>query len=159
MLRVAKLGFEPNSAPLGREKRWGGWESVLTKGQDLSLHWFSCLSFSYVACVAFGNLDTEHFGVQSVVLVGTIPVPPVHFVTFSHSSSGRVTTETPFDRLYLFSRFFKSSGAALSYLSSIYKAVWWLTVFLSWLYQTFNTEFPESFGFQMGERFMVRISG
>lgn len=83
---------------------------MLTKGQDLSLQsGFSCLSPSYVACVAFGNLDTgEHFGVQSVVLVGTIPAPPMHFLTFSHSSTGRVTTETPFDCLYLSSRFLKA---------------------------------------------------
>lgn len=112
-LRVAKLSFEPSSAPIRkREEVGGGWESMLTKGQDLGLQsgptllWFSCLSLSYVACVAFGNLDTgKHFWVQSVVLVGTIAVPPMHFLTFSHSSTGRVTTEPPFDHLYLSSLF------------------------------------------------------
>lgn len=29
--------LNPTQHPLGREKRWGGWESVLTKSQDLGL--------------------------------------------------------------------------------------------------------------------------
>lgn len=36
--------------------------------------------------------------------------------------------------------------------------MWLLIVFLPRLYQTFNPEFPESFGFQMGQHFIVKIS-
>lgn len=104
--------LNPTQHPLGREKRWGGWESVLTKSQDLGLQsgpTLLLIQLPVTLLCCFRKLGHRRAFCGSVCcLSGDHSCAPMPFLTFSHSSTGRITTEPPFDHLYLSSHLLKA---------------------------------------------------
>lgn len=117
--------LNPAQHPLGREKRWGGWESVLTKGPDLGLQSGPTLLIQLPVALLCCLCCIRKLGHRRAFLGPVCCLSGGHscascafpdLSTFFHWSGHCRTPLWPPVSLLTF---LKSSGAVLSYLSSV----------------------------------------